>query len=38
MVTLETSNFTFMKDWGVERDVDHTLAAMSIAQLVRGLT
>jgi hypothetical protein len=27
-----------MQGWGVERDIDHTLAALSIARLVRGLT
>ena len=38
LVPLETTDFTFMKDWGIERDVDHTLAAMSVARLIRGLT
>lgn len=38
LVPMETTDFTFMKDWGLERDVDHTLAAMSIARLIRGLT
>ena len=38
LVPLETTDFTFMKDWGVVRDVDHTLAAMSVARLIRGLT
>ncbi|MDH3709914.1 MAG: hypothetical protein OER04_08510 [Cyclobacteriaceae bacterium] len=38
LVPLETSDFSFMKDWGVERDVDHTLKAMAIARLVRGLS
>lgn len=38
LFALETSDFTFMMDWGVERDVDHALAAMSIARLVRELT
>jgi len=38
LVPPETTDFEFMKDWGVERDVDHTLAAMSIARLIRGLT
>ncbi|MBN2862795.1 MAG: hypothetical protein JXN62_06515, partial [Bacteroidales bacterium] len=38
LVPIETTDFTFMKDWGLERDVDHTLAAMSIARLIRGFT
>jgi hypothetical protein len=38
LVPLETTDFTFMKDWGVERDVDHALAGMSAARLIRGLT
>lgn len=38
LVPAETSDFNFMKDWGVKRDVDHTLAAMSLARLIRGLT
>ena len=38
MVPIETTDFSFMQDWGVERDVDHTLTALSIARLLRGLT
>ncbi len=38
MVPMETTDFTFMKNWGIEHDVDHVLAAMSIARLVRGMT
>lgn len=38
LVPAETTDFSFMEDWGVERDIDHTLAAMSIARLIRGLT
>lgn len=37
-VPAETNDFSFMADWGMERDVDHTLAAMSIARLIRGLS
>lgn len=37
-VPVETTDFSFMQDWGIERDADHTLAAMSIARLIRGLT
>jgi hypothetical protein len=38
LVPNEETDFSFMKDWGVERDMDHALAAMSIARLIRGLT
>lgn len=38
LVPLETTDFNFMKDWGVQHDVNHTLAAISIVRLVRGLT
>lgn len=38
LVPEETTDFTFMKDWGIERDVDHTLSAVAIARLIRGLT
>jgi hypothetical protein len=38
LVPIATTDFTFMKDWGVERDVKHALAAMSVARLIRGLT
>lgn len=37
-VPMETTDFSFMKDWGVEKDVDHTLKAMSMARLIRGLS
>ena len=37
-VPAETSDFGFMQDWGVDKDIDHTLPAMSIARLIRGLT
>lgn len=37
-VPLETSDFSFMRDWGAERDVDHVLAAMSIARWIRAAT
>lgn len=38
MVPAETTDFTFMKDWGIEHDGDHTLIAMSLARLIRGFT
>lgn len=34
-VPADLGDVSFMADWGVERDVDHTLAAMSIARLIR---
>lgn len=38
LIPEETIDFSFMEGWGVERDVDHTLAAMSIARFLRGIT
>ncbi len=38
MVPLETEDFSFMEGWGIEKDVDHALKAMSIARLTRGLS
>jgi len=38
LVPVETTDFTFMKDWGAERDAQHVLKAMSVARLIRGLT
>lgn len=38
LVPVETADFEFMKDWGIDRDRDHTLAALIFARLVRGLT
>jgi hypothetical protein len=35
---METTDFSFMQGWGVEKDVDHTLKAMSMARLIRGLS
>jgi pimeloyl-ACP methyl ester carboxylesterase len=32
------TDLSFMEDWGVERDADRVLAAMSVARLLRGLT
>ena len=31
-------DFSFMKDWDMNRDIDHTLKAVSIARLLRGLS
>ena len=38
LVPRETTDFSFMEDWGVERDMDHATAGMAIARLIRGLT
>jgi hypothetical protein len=38
LVPLECADFGFMKGWGVDRDIDHTLKAMSVARLIRGLS
>ncbi len=38
LVPLETFDFSFMQDWGIERDADHTLAAMGIARIIRLFT
>lgn len=38
LVPEETSDFSFMKDWGAEKDAKHTLAAMSIARFLRGIS
>jgi len=37
-VPAETTDFAFMQNWGVERDAKHTLKAMSLARVLRGLT
>lgn len=38
LVPEETTDFTYLKDWGVERDAADTFTAMSIARFLRGLT
>ena len=38
LTPVETTDFTFMKDWGVDRDIDHTLIGLAAARLIRGLT
>ena len=37
-VPLETTDFSFMQGWGLERDARDTVTAMSLARLIRGLT
>ena len=38
LVPPETTDFSFMADWGIERDAAHALAAVSVARLIRGLS
>jgi len=37
-IPTETEDLSFMQGWGFEKDIDHTLNAMAIARLIRGLT
>lgn len=37
-LSASTEDFSFMKQWGVDRDVNHTLRAVSAARLIRLLT
>ena len=36
LVPLDTTDFGFMKGWGVDRDVAHAQAALALARLIRG--
>ncbi len=38
MVPNSTTDFSFMEGWGYEKDASHTIQAMGIARLVRGMT
>jgi len=38
LVPLETTDFSFFKDWGTTKDTGHVMKSMAIARLVRGLT
>jgi pimeloyl-ACP methyl ester carboxylesterase len=38
LVPAKTKNFKFMKDWGLQRDVDDAKIALSLARLIRGAT
>ena len=38
MVPDESSDFSFMEGWGYKKDANHTLKAMRIARIVRGLS
>lgn len=35
LVPAETTDFSFMEDWGIERDADHALDAIAIARAIR---
>ncbi|MDB4584687.1 hypothetical protein N9164_16170, partial [Draconibacterium sp.] len=34
----EETDFSFMKDWGIDREVDDILKGMAVARLIRGIT
>lgn len=38
MVPAETTDFSFMKGWGVAKDSQHTEIALSLARIIRGFT
>ena len=38
LVPGSTTNFKFMKNWGIKKDAQHTEAALSLARWIRGLT
>jgi hypothetical protein len=38
LVPAETTDFSFMKAWGVEKDSQHTEIALSLARMIRGYT
>lgn len=37
-VPIEETDLSSFEDWGLQKDINHTLSAMSIARLIRGLT
>jgi hypothetical protein len=37
-IPAETEDLSFMQGWGFEKDIDHTLVAMALSRLIRGLT
>lgn len=37
-IPAEETDFSFMKDWGVDREVDDLLKGMTLARLIRGIT
>ena len=38
LVPAETTDFDFMKGWGIEKDTQHTEIALSLARQIRGIT
>jgi len=38
LVPAETTDFDFMKGWGIEKDTRHTEIALSLARQIRGIT
>jgi pimeloyl-ACP methyl ester carboxylesterase len=38
LVPAETTDFSFMKGWGVAKDSQHTEIALSLARMIRGFT
>ena len=38
LVPAETTDFNFMKGWGVEKDARHAEVALSVARQIRGMT
>lgn len=38
LVPADITDFSFMKDWGVDRDAFHTMMAMSVARIVRCMS
>ncbi len=38
LVPGSTTDFKFMKNWGIKKDAQHTEAALSLARWIRGLT
>jgi len=38
MVPNSATDFSFMEGWGYEKDASHTLQAMGIARMIRGIT
>jgi hypothetical protein len=38
LVPAGTTDFSFMKNWGIERDADHALDGIAIARVIRWLT
>lgn len=37
-VPKDTTDFSFMKDWGIDKDIDHILKALSTTRLIRAIS